>query len=72
MIAQLVHIGPRAAKYPDLKGNANEALLLIGATLFWAAVLPLASVFLAVAALCETVKSPRRRRLVEWAGKGCV
>lgn len=72
MIAQLIHIGPRAAKYPDMKGDANEALLIIGVTLFWAAVLPLASVFLAAAALCDRVKCSRRRRWVEWAEKGCI
>jgi hypothetical protein len=47
-----------------MKGDANEALLIIGVTLFWAAVLPVASVFLAVAALWERGKPSRRRRLV--------
>ena len=39
MIAQLIHIGP-ASNCQDMKGDANEALLIIGATLFWAAVSP--------------------------------
>ena len=63
MIAQLIHIGP-VSNCQDMKGDANEALLIIGATLFWAAVLPVASVFLAVAALWERGKPSRRRRLV--------
>ena len=56
MIAQLIHTGPHPAKSQDMKGDADEALLIVGVTLFWAAVLPVASVFLAVAALCDRVK----------------
>ena len=60
-------------RYQDMKGDANEALLIIGVTLFWAAVLPLALLLLAVAALCDLVKSSqRRRRWVGWTAKGCV
>jgi hypothetical protein len=73
MIAQLIHTGPHPAKFRDMKGDANEALLIVGVTLFWAAVLPIASVFLAVAALCGRVNSSRRRRRwLEWSAKGCA
>jgi len=67
MIAQLTHIGPQVSTY-RLKGDANETLLLIGSILFWAAVLPIASVVFAIVAVWDRLGSSRRRQLVPWGG----
>jgi hypothetical protein len=52
-----------------MKADANETLLLVGVTLFWAAILPIASVFLALAVLWDwTQISLRRGQSAGWGG----
>jgi len=69
MITQLIHIGPQASRYQHMKGDTNETLLLMGAILFWAAVLPIVSIFVALAVLWDRIRvSLRRGQPVRWGG----
>ena len=69
MIPELVNGGPHACKYRIMKADTNETLLLIGVTLFWVAILPIASVFLALAVLWDWTQVSRRRgQRAGWGG----
>ena len=50
-----------------MKNNSNEAILLVGAILFWAVALPAASLFFTVAVLWDKIEtSTPRGQLVPW------
>lgn len=60
MIARLIQIGPDDAKHQQMKSVSNKTALLIGAILFWAVVLPAASVVFTVAALWTKIEVSMR------------
>jgi len=69
MITQLNRVGLHASNYRKMKADAHETFLVIGVTLFWAAVLPVAFLFFSAAALWDSVRiSLRQGPPKRWAG----
>jgi len=62
MIARSIQTGPQACKNQYKRSDANETIPLIGAILFWAVALPIASVFFSVVARGDHAVVSRQRR----------